>query len=86
MVVIAAGALAVNINIGGMNANERIFTIEWNAAAGTASVTEGGVVLMSAAIAPWSVPVGDVTPLYVGSVPGFGAIRADVALLQMVNA
>jgi hypothetical protein len=81
----AAGVTVVNVNGGAVTSAEHTYTFEWNAAAGTASISEGGVVLGSAAVAPWTPEPNDVTPIYVGSHPTANQARCNIALLQLVN-
>jgi hypothetical protein len=69
-----------------VGATERTFVLQWNAAAGTASITEGGVVLASRAGAAWTPEPLDVTPLYVGSnAAGGQATRCNFALVNISN-
>jgi hypothetical protein len=83
---VPAAIVSIGSTGGFMNATERILVVQWDATLGTASVMEGATVVMSASVAPWATPVGAVAPLYVGGgVPGFGAIRANVALLEIFN-
>ena len=63
----AAGALVDTLSCGAVDATEHELTIEWNAAAGTASVSESGAPLDSYAGAAWTPEAGDVTPLYIGA-------------------
>jgi len=61
-------------------------TVEWNAAAGTASIMQGATVIGSAVVAPWTPEPLDVTPIYIGSQSGpAAAANGLIALLQLVN-
>jgi hypothetical protein len=80
-------ALAAYVSCGAVNAAEHTFTIDWNAALGTASVMEGVTVLGSVAGPAWVPEPVAITPLYIGSdAAGNNAARCHIALLQLLAA
>jgi hypothetical protein len=65
---------------------EHNLIIEWNAAAGTASISEGGVVIGSYAGAAWTPEPTDVTPIYLGSgLGGLTAARNWTAVVEFLD-
>jgi len=75
--VVNLSTIAIAVNV------EHVVVVEWNAAAGTASVIEGGVVLGSATVAPWVPEPTDVTPILIGS--GTGPLTAPRCFVALVN-
>jgi len=82
-----AGAVVINFNTAAIAVNvEHTIIVQWDAAAGTASIMEGGAVLGSQAVAPWIPEPTDVTPIYVGvGTAGLTAARCLVALENISN-
>jgi hypothetical protein len=82
-----AGAPAVVFNtVAIVNNIEHTIIVQWDAAAGTASISEGGVVLGSYTGAAWVPEPTDVTPILVGGGNfGLSAARCFVALENISN-